>query len=86
MINGKTHEVWVCGVLWIWQGPVHDERCLHLGANVQKQEGRVSVVVHKHVAPVGPLHRQRELGAPPILGWRLSSPKRRQQHAMSDPA
>ena len=35
MINGKTHEVWVRGVLWIWQGPVHDERCLHLGANVQ---------------------------------------------------
>ena len=37
MINGKTHEVWVRGVLWIWKGPVHDERCLHLGANVQEK-------------------------------------------------
>ena len=40
------------------------------------EKGRVSVVIHKHVAPVGPWHRQRELGAPPIFRQRLSSLKR----------
>ena len=87
MINGKTREVWVGGVLCIWQGPIHDERCLSVPM-CRKQEGRVSVVVHRHVAPVGPWHRQRELGAPPIFRQRLSFPKRRQRHAMPqrDPA
>ena len=51
-------------------------RTLPLGADVQekKKESPVSVVVNGQVAPVGPSHRQRALGAPPIFGQRLSIP------------